>query len=346
MEKENSRIVFRYSPSPDFYSVSKIDSLVRAIRKARLEKKSILSLQPQKVNKIPIDILMEEMESDSSFTSNDDTGEEVQLSITQSQDNLAQLNGERFDDTSDPAGVELLLFETTAEKIRSNLLKLTRSATMMELKIMSDSIAALIQKVGANFGADGIMTIGSIITKRKSNSDAQVGDPLPPFLISDNMVSNLSKSCVTGETSAVRASAFIYSFILPHVDKLKELKSGPPSRVMISTISILVRDRHLECVESLFVPTLCRIQPPSKAQCELVCRIIKSIAIPKDSISLLVSKFLLNDSCDPKGNPLSTMKWSDHLIPIITSCLLKRPILDDRTIVSLTQQILSSLKKL
>jgi len=337
--------------------LSKIDSLVLSIHRARLEKQSNLSViqhilpEHSKCSKVPIDILLEEMQNDTSYThdhglSGDE--DEVQLSMTQSHDALSQLIIEKDDMASDSAdgmtqanisGPSMIPFETTAGQIRSILLQLTRSASTTEVKTISDSIADLIQKVGADFGADGITAIASILIKGQSDDDAHVGDLPPPFLLSDALVSNLCKSCVTGETSAVRASAFIYSFILPNVDELKRPKSRPPSRLILSVISALVRERHVECVESLFVPILCRVQPPSQAQCELVCRIIKSIAIPKDSISLFVSKILLNSTNDLKAPPLITMIWSDHSIPILTSCLQKKPILDDRTIISIAQHI-------
>ena len=296
---------------------------------------------------MPIDILWEEMRNDSSFMQDCDlSGEDEaqlsmtqsQLSMTQSQDGLSQFNNETDDEASNLAqgdSAKKQALETIAGQMRSNLLQLTRSATAAEVKTLSDSIADLIQKAGAQFGADGVVTIGSILITEQSDDDS---DP-PPFLRSDALLSNLCKSCITQETSAVRASAFIYSFILPHVDELKRSKSRPPSRLMMSTISTLVRDRHVECVESLFVPILCRTQPPSQPQCELVCRIIKSIAIPKESISLFVSKILLDGIDDRTGDPLRTMPWSDHSIPILTSCLQKKPMLNDGTIVLLTQQI-------
>ena len=171
----------------------------------------------------------------------------------------------------------------------------------------------------------------------------------------DVLISNLCQTYITEQTSAIRASTFMVEFVLPSLYQLHNMHSTPTSRyktttasrVLIATLSFLARDRPTEFVSSLLIPCLCSSPShtttknhkndespttspyyiPSKAQCELVNKIIKQVSMTKDILSSIVHELTCH------------MIWTEQTVPIITTCLQKKIQLNDNTIDLISEKI-------
>ena len=71
--------------------------------------------------------------------------------------------------------------------------------------------------------------------------------------------------------------------------------------------------------------------PPSQIQCEFIGRIIRSTSFPQDILSKFVSNLLLEEE---------GIHWNDHTASVLTTCLQKKLLLTDETILNLSKHIL------
>lgn len=232
-------------------------------------------------------------------------------------------------------------FQTKTINVRNQLLKFPNNATATEVQAMSLSIQSLITACGNNEVPKlaKLLLYGGEISEQHNKEVC---------ILSDNVLSSLYSLCVDEHSSAVKVSAFVEAFIVP---KLRGAEGGSKvsrqrvsSRTMISLVSTLARDRPTECIDSLFVPLLLSCNDTNDSDTnrnshyELISRVVKTVSLPKESVSHLLSQLLVpgNNKVD---NTTTSMPWSEHSIPILTSCFQIKPHLQDNIISSITQQI-------
>ena len=250
--------------------------------------------------------------------------------------------------------------QKSAMEIRQTLFEMGQNATSNVVQSSTHEVATLLQKAGKEYGAKGITIVASILkygtmlsTKEMNHTTAKGSDDIDKVpseeglnerivILSDVFVSSLCKACITEETSAVRASTFMTEFVLPSINRLRSSRSRTASRLLITTISFLARERPAECATSLLVPALCsKVEHveginttnnslgciPTKAQCELVSKIVKQVVLPKDILASIISDLT------------KLMIWNEQTIPIITTCLLKKPQLSQETVKVIVHKI-------
>ena len=236
-----------------------------------------------------------------------------------------------------------------------------------------DEIKNLLSRYGEVDGASGITRCGQIFAGQHviDNSRDQASESTQTFPINDAMVASLVKTFLTDAMGALRAKAFLRVFVLPLMVEMnptakassdnqtaKSSKGKPASRVVTSLLTSLARDRPMECVVSILVPTLVlkkylpsstaaheSLFEPTRFQCELISRILKGRdALSAAAISLFVEELLptsdevessLNDTLQVRGG----MKWTDNTMPLLSACLNRQPDLPDNVVSRLADEI-------
>ena len=244
-----------------------------------------------------------------------------------------------------------------------------------------DEIVDLLSRYGDVDGAAGISRCGdifggnSIIDTRRASPEGEsltTADDSGRFPLNDNMVTLLVKAYLTDATGALRAKAFLRSFVLPLMLEMnpvtkafmngskidgsqKAAKGKPASRLLTSLLATLARDRPAECVVSVIVPSLvlkkCNLAPstfnalfePTRFQCELFSRVLKG----KDALSLPAIALLVEELLPTKEDMVNStgesarggMKWTDNSMPVLTACLNRHPILSDDVVSTLADEI-------
>lgn len=177
--------------------------------------------------------------------------------------------------------------------------------TNREVDFITSKVTSLLNDAGKIDGTEGIRKV-AMVFRGKEN----------PVKYSDELVSSLCKSCITEEISVIRASAIMESFVLPSILRIGgDDQSGPPSRLLATTVSGLLKTRPLETVTSLFVPTINqkgddKQQLPNKMQLDFVNRTIKSVPFTSDIATIMLS-------------PLISMIWSEESIVLLHAVLQK-----------------------
>ena len=235
-------------------------------------------------------------------------------------------------------------------------------------------IQKLLSRYGEADGASGITRCGEIFSGQHvldTSKDDQASESTQTFPINDAMVASLVKTFLTDAMGALRAKAFLQAFVLPlmvdmnptakvlssEVQTTKSSKGKPASRVLISLLTSLARDRPTECVVSVLVPTLVlkkylpsstaaheSLFEPTRFQCELISRLLKGRdALSAAAITLFVEELLttsdeikssLNDAQVRGG-----MKWTDNTMPLLSACLNRQPDLPDNVVSRLADEI-------
>ena len=238
----------------------------------------------------------------------------------------------------------------------------------------SHQLKNLLSQYGETDGASGITRCGDIFAGQQvlDTSNDQASESTQTFTINDSMVASLVKTFLTDAMGALRAKAFLRAFVLPHMIDMnpttkassedqtaKSSKGKPASRVLTSLLASLARDRPMECVVSVLVPTLMlkkylpssstaaheSLFEPTRFQCELISRILKGRdALAATAISLFVEELLptteeiessLNNTPQVRGG----MKWTDNTMPLLSACLNRQPDLPDNVVSRLADEI-------
>lgn len=177
--------------------------------------------------------------------------------------------------------------------------------TNREVDFATSKVTSLLLDAGKIDGAEGIRKVAMVFSEREN-----------PVKFSDELIFSLCKSCITEEISVIRASAIMESFVLPSILRIGgDDTSGPPSRLLATTVSGLLKTRPLETVTSLFVPTINqkgddKQQLPNKMQLDFVNRTIKSVPLTSDIATIMIS-------------PLISMIWSEESIVLLHTVLQK-----------------------
>jgi hypothetical protein len=239
--------------------------------------------------------------------------------------------GESPPTQSSTNGSTMKAYEKIALDLRPRLLQMSHNAVSNEIENMTNQILSILKEGGSQDGVDGIVKVASIFksgsTTVQNEHDTKNKDVHEhPF--SDPLVSSLSKAYVTNSLSASRVSAYLQSFVLPSILALNEPKSRPASRQLVTTLTFHARDRPAECTSALFVPTMVGNTDggvgASKAQCELINRIVKTIHV--DELPKLISE-------------LVPMKLTESSVAVMTTCIQKKPILPDSIVVAIVEKL-------
>mmetsp|Transcript_29022 Transcript_29022/g.57916 ORF Transcript_29022/g.57916 Transcript_29022/m.57916 type:complete len:210 (+) Transcript_29022:91-720(+) len=125
----------------------------------------------------------------------------------------------------------------------------------------------------------------------------------------------------------------------------------PASRLLSALLATLARDRPIELVESVIFPILTmtktiqlkedahvRSIEPSRFQCELIARLLQGKgALSSTAIALLIE--LLHPLTSEKKPLHRGMEWNDNTMPLVTACLNRQPILDNRVVARLADAV-------
>ena len=236
-----------------------------------------------------------------------------------------------------------------------------------------EEIASLLSRYGELDGATGISRCGDVLAgNRDIDASAVKEGASVHFPLNDVMVSALVKVFLTDATGAVRAKAFLRSFVLPlmidmnpiaravtlgsHIGDQNVTKDSgkPASRLLTSLLTTLARDRPTECVVSVIVPSLVltkhipsisseseALVEPTRFQCELISRVLRG----KDALSLPAITLLVEELLPTIGEAASTtdsrggMKWTENTMPVLSACLNRQPSLHDDAVAKLADKI-------
>ena len=243
-----------------------------------------------------------------------------------------------------PALTPLDELDKKANELRKSLISMPPSDLSHAVEDISSSIIDLLKQYGDIDGASGIGRCGDVINGVRILKDLK-SESMPEEVVplSDGLVSSLVKQFLTDATGALRAKAFLKSFVLPLMLQMNGTtnQGKPASRLITSLLTSLARDRPIECVESLLVPTLvCElcdtVTEPNRFQCELVARILRgkdAISIP--AIALFIEKILLSSN----ESTHEGMPWTEHSMPLVSACLNRQPPLSDVVVVRLANRV-------
>jgi len=273
-----------------------------------------------------------------------------------------------------PSPFEKLDKETNNLRLTLVDMPASESSSAEVIRHTVDEIQSLLVQYGELDGASGISRCGAIFAGQHvlDTSKDQASESTQTFPINDSMVASLVKTFLTDAMGALRAKAFLRAFVLPlmvemnptakisssEVQATKSSKGKPASRVLTSLLTSLARDRPMECVVSVLVPTLVlkkylpsstaaheSLFEPTRFQCELISRILKGRdALSAAAITLFVEELLptsdeiesgLNDTPQVRGG----MKWTDNTMPLLSACLNRQPDLPDNVVSRLADEI-------
>ena len=323
-------------------------------------------------------------------------------------------------DTVEPVVSPFERLDLETHQLRLALLDLSpgESSSAEVVRHTVGEVASLLGRYGDLDGAAGIArcgdVLGGVLAVDAGRSAKAEGGGNPKraaaivddrFPLNDAVVSSLATAFLTDATGALRARAFLRSFVLPLMvemnPKVRAMSAAgggpaavpdgkaanddrggkPASRALMSLLSSLSRERPMECVVSVIVPSLVIAKPippsssmtiaspssfePTRFQCELISRVLRgrdALSVP--AIALLVREVLPPstttttkegggivgaDGIASPSSPLgSGMKWTESTMPLLTACLNSRPTLPDDVVAALADEIshrLSSLSK-
>lgn len=215
----------------------------------------------------------------------------------------------------------------------------------------TDTLVSLLNRYSDLNGTAGINHCGDVIAGNLCDSSDQNDKKFP---LKEEIVTSLVKSYLTSATGALRAKALMEAFVLPLVLEMNPVatktnvakQQKPASRLLTSLIVSLARDRPMECVDAIFVPSM--IPPlthttedwePTRFQCELISRVLRAgrDSLSLQAISQLVEKLMTADM-DPRR-----VKWTDNTMPLLTTCLNRRPPLSGMVVARMADEIVDVL---
>jgi hypothetical protein len=214
------------------------------------------------------------------------------------------------------------------------------------------------------------------ITPQRSSSIANMNR----FPLTEAMTSLLVTTYLTDATGALRVKTFLHSFVLPLMMELNPsiqsinssgglqpavdhdvIKANndlgkPASRVLTSLLTLLARERPMECVASILIPSLVMttttkctsLFEPNRFQCELISRVLRGKdALSSQAIAYLVSELLptklevnaLTTSSYSSSGLIGGMKWTENTIPLLTACLICQPTLSNDVVMTMSGMI-------
>lgn len=256
--------------------------------------------------------------------------------------------------------------DNEARELRQNFLDmpLNELSSAQVVLYATDSLGNLLRRYGELNGAAGISRCGDVVVKElhaTGESDVvEIDAENLRFPLNDVIISELVKKFLTDATGALRAKAFLHSFVLPLMEQMNPVVSDPrarkgdgkpASRLLSGLLATLARDRPIELVESVIFPILTmtktiqlkedahvRSIEPSRFQCELIARLLQGKgALSSAAIALLIE--LLHPLTNEKQPLHRGLEWNDKTMPLVTACLNRQPSLDDRVVARLADAV-------
>mmetsp|Transcript_38297 Transcript_38297/g.92372 ORF Transcript_38297/g.92372 Transcript_38297/m.92372 type:complete len:777 (+) Transcript_38297:58-2388(+) len=253
----------------------------------------------------------------------------------------------------------------------------SESSSVEVVRHTVDEIGNLLSRYGELDGAAGITRCGDVLCGNcaidMGDTNAEAGaesNASGQFPLNDTIVSALVKAFLTDATGALRAKSFLRSFVLPLMlemnpiaraiamgdnvndQKIAKDQGKPASRVLTSLLASLARERPIECVTSVLVPSLVlrkhipsstsaseALFEPTRFQCELISRVLRG----KDALSIPAITLLVEEVLPTKeGTSASSgvMKWTDSTMSVLTACLNRQPSLPDDVVAKLADEII------
>jgi hypothetical protein len=246
----------------------------------------------------------------------------------------------------------LEVLDKKAYELRVSLISMPPSDLSHAVGRITGSIVSLLKEYGDLDGASGIARCGDVIHGARVHSHVQ-SNSVPEaihFHLSDDLVSSVTKDFLTDATGALRAKAFLRSFVLPLLldmnpeiatEEGASLTGKPASRLLTSLLSSLARDRPMECVESVLIPILVSssrqsLIEPNRFQCELIARVLRG----KDALSIPAIALLIEKMLPSNKPPVSKgMAWTENSMPLISTSLNRQPPLSDTIVVHLADRV-------
>jgi hypothetical protein len=240
--------------------------------------------------------------------------------------------------------------DAKAYELRKSLINMPPTDISHAIGHVTESIILLLRQYGNLDGASGIKRCGDVIngTKRLEHTNPYNLHEFD-FHLNETLVSAVTNEFLTDATGALRAKSFLRSFVLPLMLEMNPgiareqsslTKGKPASRLMTSLLTTLARDRPLECVESILIPTLVRgpsgsPMEPNRFQCELIARLLKG----KDALSMPAIALLLEKMLPSNDSSQESMMWTEHSMPLLSACLNRQPVLSDTTVAVLADRV-------
>jgi hypothetical protein len=236
-----------------------------------------------------------------------------------------------------------------SRELRTTLLDLP-SGELSSAQVVNqatETLVKLLNRYSDLSGTTGINHCGDIIAGNSCDSSSN------KFPLNEEIVTLLIKSYLTSATGALRAKAILKSFVLPLVLEMNPVATTtdkkpqkPASRSLTSLLATLARERPMECVDSILAPALVLQSThalddwePSRFQCELTSRVLR---VGKDSLSLpAIAQFV--EKLLPTDEESMGVKWTDNTLPLLTTCLNRRPPLSELVIGRMADEIIETL---
>ena len=239
-------------------------------------------------------------------------------------------------------------------ELRTTLLSLPSGerSSLQIINQVTDTLVTLLNRYSDLNGTAGIIHCGDVIAGNSCDSRDQNNNKFP---LSEEIVTSLVKSYLTSATGALRAKAIMEAFVLPLVLEMNpvattttddEKQQKPASRSLTSLIVSLARDRPMECVEAVLVPSMVpklthatEGWEPNRFQCELISRVLRS---GRDSLSLQAIALFMEHVL-PTDTNSSGVRWTDNTMPLLTTCLNRRPAFSEVVIARMADEIVDML---
>lgn len=234
-------------------------------------------------------------------------------------------------------------------QLRLSIMNMPPSDLSNAVGHLTESIVTLLKQYGDLDGAAGVERCGEIINGGRVIEEIDSISSKVQFHLSDVLVSAVVKEYLTDATGALRAKAFLRSFVLPLLLEMNtnngaaEGAKGKPASRSVSTLLLqLARDRPMECVESILIPVLICSEggassKPNRFQCTLIERMLKG----KNSLSLPAIALFLEKTLPSKNDTLSRegMIWTEHSMQLVSTCLNRQPQLSNGVVALLADQV-------
>jgi len=185
-----------------------------------------------------------------------------------------------------------------AKSLNAEFLNLSTKVTSASVESLASRFANLIKDSADENGINGIQSSTAIVLS--SQSVAESGGSHEAVLI------HVLSLVIFQTTSATRTSVLFQSCLSPLIQNLKT----SPSRQLVNTIMKYAKERPIELVDSVMIPSLIN-NGKSKPMCEIFARTLK--VFPKDRCA----QFLSAASRRPE-------LWTDISFPLMGACMNKR----------------------
>ena len=301
------------------------------------------------------DISLSSSESDEEMEDNVDEGADMG-SLCQNKESNARTADETAiatedspeNNTHDVSSSPMDELDKESRELRATLLGLPPGelSSVQVINHASDTLVTLLNRYSELSGTTGINRCGDVFERKPGDSSVNNDN----FTLNEEIVTSVVKKYLTNATGALRAKALLEAFVCPLLQGMNPAtttnakQQKPASRSLTSLVVSLARDRPMECVDAVLVPTI--ISPstirignfePSRHQCELIARVLRA---GRDSLSIQAIAHFVEKTLIEGGKG---MIWTDNTISLLTTSLNRRPQLPEAVITRMAEKIIDVL---